>query len=30
MIAVTEELDSSPFENFSFVGELALDGPFAP
>src|SRR5881392_2881495 len=26
MIAVTEELDSSPFENFSFVGELALDG----
>jgi len=29
MIAVTEELDSSPFENFSFVGELALDVPFA-
>jgi magnesium chelatase family protein len=26
MIAVTEGLDSSPFENFSFVGELALDG----
>jgi magnesium chelatase family protein len=26
MIAVTEELDSSPFENFSFVGELALNG----
>jgi magnesium chelatase family protein len=26
MIAVTEELESSPFENFSFVGELALDG----
>ncbi|HET9418377.1 MAG TPA: YifB family Mg chelatase-like AAA ATPase, partial [Chthoniobacterales bacterium] len=26
MISVTEELDSSPFENFSFVGELALDG----
>ena len=26
MMAVTEELDSSPFENFSFVGELALDG----
>ena len=24
MIAVTEELDSSPFEDFSFVGELAL------
>src|SRR3979411_709884 len=26
MIAVTEGLDSSPFENFSFVGELALNG----
>src|ERR1700747_545697 len=26
MIAVTEGLDSSPFGNFSFVGELALDG----
>src|SRR5437899_1309993 len=26
MIAVTEEIDSTPFENFSFVGELALDG----
>src|ERR1700722_12538897 len=26
MIAVTEEIDSKPFENFSFVGELALDG----
>ena len=26
MIAVTEGLDSSPFESFSFVGELALDG----
>jgi magnesium chelatase family protein len=26
MIAVTEGLDTSPFENFSFVGELALDG----
>ena len=26
MIAVTENLDSSAFENFSFVGELALDG----
>src|ERR1700742_2611536 len=26
MIAVTEGLDSSPFEDFSFVGELALDG----
>jgi len=30
MIAVTEELDSSPFENFSFVGELALDGSIRP
>ena len=30
MIAVTEELDSSPFENFSFVGELALDGAVRP
>ena len=26
MIAVTEGLDSSPFKDFSFVGELALDG----
>src|SRR5499433_447470 len=26
MISVTEELNSSPFEDFSFVGELALDG----
>jgi len=30
MIAVTEELDSSPFENFSFVGELALNGSVRP
>ena len=30
MIAVTEELDSSAFENFSFVGELALDGSVRP
>src|SRR5438477_10562890 len=30
MIAVTEELDSSPFENYSFVGELALDGSVRP
>src|SRR4026208_463855 len=30
MIAVTEELDSSPFEHFSFVGELALDGSVRP
>jgi magnesium chelatase family protein len=26
MIAVTEEIDSTPFRDFSFVGELALDG----
>src|SRR5580704_7887049 len=26
MVAVTEGLDSSPFEDFSFVGELALNG----
>src|SRR3981189_1603203 len=26
MIAVTEGIDSTPFEDFSFVGELALDG----
>src|SRR5258706_7045072 len=30
MIAVTEALDSSPFEDFSFVGELALDGSVRP
>src|SRR6187399_3376130 len=30
MISVTEELDSSPFENFSFVGELALNGSVRP
>ena len=30
MIAVTEELNTSPFENFSFVGELALDGSVRP
>jgi len=30
MIAVTEEIDSKPFENFSFVGELALDGGVRP
>ncbi|MEP6602539.1 MAG: YifB family Mg chelatase-like AAA ATPase [Spartobacteria bacterium] len=30
MIAVTEEIDSAPFENFSFVGELALDGAVRP
>src|ERR1700675_2249030 len=26
MIAVSEEIDSAPFQDFSFVGELALDG----
>ena len=26
MIAVSEEMDTSPFRDFSFVGELALDG----
>ncbi len=26
MISVAEEIDTSPFENFAFVGELALDG----
>jgi magnesium chelatase family protein len=30
MIAVTEEIDSTPFENFSFVGELALNGSVRP
>jgi magnesium chelatase family protein len=30
MIAVTEGLDSSPFESFAFVGELALDGSVRP
>src|SRR6188508_3564695 len=30
MIAVTEELDSSAFEKFSFVGELALNGAVRP
>src|SRR4030081_1953691 len=30
MIAVTEEIDCAPFENFSFVGELALDGAVRP
>ena len=30
MIAVKEEIDSSPFEKFSFVGELALDGAVRP
>ena len=30
MIAVTEEIDSGPFENFTFVGELALDGAVRP
>jgi magnesium chelatase family protein len=30
MIAVTEGIDSSPFEDFSFVGELALNGSVRP
>jgi magnesium chelatase family protein len=30
MIAVCEKIDSAPFENFSFVGELALDGAVRP
>src|SRR5436853_380121 len=30
MIAVSEELNSSTFENFSFVGELALNGAVRP
>jgi magnesium chelatase family protein len=30
MIAVSEEIDSAPFEDFSFVGELALDGAVRP
>jgi magnesium chelatase family protein len=30
MIAVTEEIDCAPFESFSFVGELALDGAVRP
>ncbi|MEP7013958.1 MAG: YifB family Mg chelatase-like AAA ATPase [Verrucomicrobiota bacterium] len=30
MVAAAEEIDSSAFENFSFVGELALDGAVRP
>jgi magnesium chelatase family protein len=30
MIAVTESVDSKSFENFAFVGELALDGAVRP
>src|SRR5262249_922278 len=30
MIAVAEELNTSAFEKFSFVGELALDGSVRP
>ena len=30
MIAVREDLDSSTFERFSFVGELALNGAVRP
>src|ERR1700682_5398765 len=30
MIAVSEKIDTSTFEKFSFVGELALDGAVRP
>jgi magnesium chelatase family protein len=30
MISVTEGIDSKPFEDFAFVGELALDGAVRP
>src|SRR2546426_10746349 len=30
MIAVTEEINGRPFEDFAFVGELALDGAVRP
>jgi magnesium chelatase family protein len=30
MIAVTDGIDSTPFEDFSFVGELALNGSIRP
>jgi magnesium chelatase family protein len=30
MIAVAQELEQAPFETFSFVGELALDGAVRP
>jgi len=30
MIAVSEKINTSPFENFSFVGELALGGAVRP
>ena len=30
MIAAREEIDTGPFEKFSFVGELALDGAVRP
>jgi len=30
MISVTEAIDTTPFEKFSFVGELALDGAVRP
>jgi magnesium chelatase family protein len=30
MISVTEEIDTSPFAKFSFVGELALNGAIRP
>src|SRR5437764_315064 len=30
MVAVSEKIDTSPFEDLSFVGELALDGSVRP
>src|SRR3954467_3984357 len=30
MVAVSEQLDTSPFQDFSFIGELALDGSVRP
>ena len=30
MIAVSEDFDTAPFADFSFVGELALDGGRSP
>jgi magnesium chelatase family protein len=30
MVAISQELDTSPFQDFSFVGELALDGSVRP
>src|SRR3954468_21966783 len=30
MVAAAEEIDGNPFANYSFVGELALDGSVRP